>query len=157
MEDFSTVIWIIAIVAAMVFNGVSQARKQAKKHAGQSGKHAGNEAWPSWDAQTSAEMQRPAAEETARSAKRAELRPVPAPTVPSEGFGETTGKATDFMQSERLAPNSTTMTAQGSSAAGRAARAHAEATEDAAAEITEDFDLRKAVIYSEILKPKFDE
>lgn len=30
-------------------------------------------------------------------------------------------------------------------------------TAEAVAEITEDFDLRKAVIYSEILKPKFNE
>lgn len=30
-------------------------------------------------------------------------------------------------------------------------------TEEAVTEITEDFDLRKAVIYSEVLKPKFNE
>ena len=35
--------------------------------------------------------------------------------------------------------------------------AYDDAQEDATAEITEDFDLRRAVIYSEILKPKFDE
>ena len=32
-----------------------------------------------------------------------------------------------------------------------------DAQEAATAEITGDFDLRRAVIYSEILKPKFDE
>ena len=35
--------------------------------------------------------------------------------------------------------------------------AYDDAQEDVSAEITEDFDLRRAVIYSEILKPKFDE
>ena len=35
--------------------------------------------------------------------------------------------------------------------------AYDDAQEDVSAEIAEDFDLRRAVIYSEILKPKFDE
>ena len=50
MENFSTVLWIVVIAAAMIFNVVSQSRKQAKKQARQAGdRHAGSEAWPSWD------------------------------------------------------------------------------------------------------------
>ena len=33
MEDYSTVIWVVAIFAAMLFNATSQARKKAKKQA----------------------------------------------------------------------------------------------------------------------------
>lgn len=33
MENFSTVLWIVVIAAAMIFNVVSQSRKQAKKQA----------------------------------------------------------------------------------------------------------------------------
>ena len=50
MENFSTVLWIVVIAAAMIFNVVSQSRKQAKKQARQAGdRHAGSVAWPSWD------------------------------------------------------------------------------------------------------------
>ena len=31
MEDYSTVIWVVAIFAAMLFNATSQARKKEKK------------------------------------------------------------------------------------------------------------------------------
>ena len=49
MENFSTVLWIVVIAAAMIFNVVSRSRKQAKKQARQAGdRHAGSEAWPSW-------------------------------------------------------------------------------------------------------------
>gem|GEM_PF-5413100 len=42
MENFSTVLWIVVIAAAMIFNVVSQSRKQAKKQARQAGdRHAG--------------------------------------------------------------------------------------------------------------------
>ena len=37
MENFSTVLWIVVIAAAMIFNVVSQSRKQAKKQARQAG------------------------------------------------------------------------------------------------------------------------
>lgn len=50
MENFSTVLWIVVIAAAMIFNVVSQSRKQAKKQARQAGDRARrSEAWPSWD------------------------------------------------------------------------------------------------------------
>lgn len=154
MEDFTTVIWIIAIIAAMVFNGVSKARKEAKKHAGQGGKHTAHEAWPSWDTTTAAEMQRQA-EADDDSAETAELQPAATSAASLTGYGENTGKTADFMQSERLVSGNSTMAAQGR--AGKEAPEHPGTEDDTVAEITEDFDLRKAVIYSEILKPKFDE
>ena len=46
MEDYSTVIWVVAIFAAMLFNATSQARKKAKKQAHETEKHTQHEAWP---------------------------------------------------------------------------------------------------------------
>ena len=98
MENFSTVLWIVVIAAAMIFNVVSQSRKQAKKQARQAG-----------------------------SGHTAHL----------SGRGNA--------PKDRL------------TAAEHPHAAYDDAQEDVSAEIAEDFDLRRAVIYSEILKPKFDE
>lgn len=161
MEDFSTVIWIIAIVAAMVFNGVSKARKQAKRHAPQGDRHAGSEAWPSWD-EASAPDSSPAEPHPAQRTQRAELQPATMPEAQLPGYGETTPEMADYMQSERLRSHNTIQT--GSRLAQKNKKQPAEADEanetapdnEMALDI-ENFDLRKAVIYSEILKPKFYE
>ena len=65
MEDFASVIWIVIIVGAMIFNVVSQSRKARGKggHAPQHG-----EAWPSSVPQTPESAPRPAL--------RPELQPV---------------------------------------------------------------------------------
>ena len=117
MEDYSTVIWVVAIFAAMLFNATSQARKKAKKQA----------------------------HETA---------------APTPGFGEVARKTAAFKSSGRHAGRKNTSDGQSP----REEILHEEhaagdrhTTEKAVTEITEDFDLRKAVIYSEILKPKFNE
>ena len=72
MEDFASVIWIVIIVGAMIFNVVSQSRKARGKggHAPQHG-----EAWPSSAAQTPESAPRPAL--------RPELQPV-TPAFPDE-------------------------------------------------------------------------
>ena len=136
MENFSTVLWIVVIAAAMIFNVVSQSRKQAKKQARQAGdRHAGSEAWPSWD---------PA------------VAPGATPTMaPSAGFED----AAPAAGSGHTAPLSGRSDVQKGrmTATEHPHAAYDDAQEDATAEITEDFDLRRAVIYSEILKPKFDE
>ena len=137
MENFSTVLWIVVIAAAMIFNVVSQSRKQAKKQARQAGdRHAGSEAWPSWD--PAAGPQPDSREDTP---VRQEVQPAVAPgsghTAPLSGRSD--------VQKGRM------------TATEHPHAAYDDAQEDATAEITEDFDLRRAVIYSEILKPKFDE
>lgn len=87
MENFSTVLWIVVIAAAMIFNVVSQSRKQAKKQARQAGdRHAGSEAWPSWD--PAAGPQPDSREDTP---VRQEVQPAVAPgatptMAPSAGF-----------------------------------------------------------------------
>ena len=63
MEDYSTVIWVVAIFAAMLFNVTSQARKKAKKQVHETEKHTQHEAWPSWDMQSADEMRHPDSQE----------------------------------------------------------------------------------------------
>ena len=130
MENFSTVLWIVVIAAAMIFNVVSQSRKQAKKQARQADdRHAGSEAWPSWD---------PAAAPQPAPRKDAPVR--------QGGSGHTA-----HLSGRGNAPKDRLAAAEHPHAA------YDDAQEDVSAEIAEDFDLRRAVIYSEILKPKFDE
>ena len=142
MENFSTVLWIVVIAAAMIFNVVSQSRKQAKKQARQAGdRHAGSEAWPSWD--PAAGPQPDSREDTP---VRQEVQPAVAPGATPTMAGHTAPlSGRSDVQKGRM------------TATEHPHAAYDDAQEDATAEITEDFDLRRAVIYSEILKPKFDE
>ena len=80
--------------------------------------------------------------------------------APTPGFGEVARKTAAFKSSGRHAGRKNTSDGQSP----REEILHEEhaagdrhTTEEAVTEITEDFDLRKAVIYSEILKPKFNE
>lgn len=160
MEDYSTVIWVVVILAAMLFNATSQARKKAKKQAPGSEKHTQHEAWPSWDTKSADEMRHPDSLETISESETSELRPVMQRAVPTPGFEEVARKTTDFKSSGRH-------TGRKNAPDGRHpleeilheehAAGDKHTTAEAVAEITEDFDLRKAVIYSEILKPKFNE
>lgn len=159
MEDYSTVIWVVVILAAMLFNATSQARKKAKKQAPGSKKHTQHEAWPSWDTQSADEMRHPDSQETISESETGELRPVMQRVAPTPGFEEVARKTADFKNSGRHTVRKNVPDGH----------LHEEilheehttggnhTTEEAVAEITEDFDLRKAVIYSEILKPKFSE
>lgn len=159
MEDYSTVIWVVVILAAMLFNATSQARKKAKKQAPGSEKHTQHEAWPSWDTQSADEMRHPDSRETISESETGELRPVMQQAVPTPGFEEVARKTADFKSSGRHTvrknvpeghPHEEILHEEHSTR-------DKHTTEEAITEITEDFDLRKAVIYSEILKPKFNE
>ncbi|WP_032135831.1 hypothetical protein [Alistipes onderdonkii] len=148
MENFSTVLWIVVIAAAMIFNVVSQSRKQAKKQARQAGdRHAGSEAWPSWDP---AAAPQPAPRKDAPV--RQEVQPAMASAAGFEDAAPEGGSGhTAHLSGRGNAPKDRLTAAEHPHAA------YDDAQEDVSAEIAEDFDLRRAVIYSEILKPKFDE
>ena len=153
MEDYSTVIWVVAIFAAMLFNATSQARKKAKKQAHETQKHTQHEAWPSWDTQSADEMRHPDSQESVSGAETDRLRPAMQQPAPTPGFGEVARKTADFKSSGRhTGRHPLEEILHEEHAAG-----DKHTTAEAVAEITEDFDLRKAVIYSEILKPKFNE
>lgn len=160
MEDYSTVIWIIVIVVAMIFNATSQARKKAKKQAHETEKHTQHEAWPSWDSKSADEMRHPDSQETIPGTETAELQPATLQSAPADRLEEMARETADFRPDRQHAPLKT---------APASGQAHQEilhedhsagdkhTTEEAVTEITEDFNLSKAVIYSEILKPKFSE
>lgn len=158
MEDLSTVLWIVVIVAAMVFNGISQARKQAKKQAPKADRHAGSEAWPSWDKASAPERGMPATTEMPeREPAMHPATAMAATTIaPSPGFESVDEEAAAPGQPEHRTGHGNTPKAHAAQA-GHPYAVQAHQQDDVLGEITEDFDLRRAVVYSEILKPKFDE
>ena len=105
-------------------------------------------------------MRHPDSQETVSGAETDRLRPAMQQPAPTPGFGEVARKTADFKSSGRH-------TGRKNAPDGRHpleeilheehAAGDKHTTAEAVAEITEDFDLRKAVIYSEILKPKFNE
>lgn len=160
MEDYSTVIWIVAIAAAMIFNATSQSRKKAKRQTHEPPKHDGSEAWPSWDTQSMDEMRHPDSQETIPATETPELQPETLYSAPVDRLEEMVRETADFGRNKQLAARKTGTIARRPQQEIRhenQAVADMQTTEEAVTEITEDFNLRKAVIYSEILKPKFNE
>ena len=112
MEDYSTVIWVVAIFAAMLFNATSQARKKAKKQAHETEKHTQHEAWPSWDMQSADEMRHPDSQETVSGAETDRLRSAMQQAAPTPGFGEVARKTAAFKSSGRHAGRKNTSDGQ---------------------------------------------
>lgn len=155
MDDFATVIWVVIIAGAMIFNVVSQSRKARGKGARTPGHE---EAWPS--------QAHPESEPDPMPAPRPTPWPV-APVFPDEC------QSLEEIPAEEYAPEHTTP-----KAAGRGHLRHQtvnrlmddswndeiaahsltnNAPDAATTSQTEEFNLRQAIIYSEILKPKFEE
>ena len=155
MDDFATVIWVVIIAGAMIFNVVSQSRKARGKGARTPGHE---EAWPS--------QAHPESEPAPMPAPRPTPWPV-APVFPDEC------QSLKEIPAEEYAPEHTTP-----KAAGRGHLRHQtvnrlmddswndeiaahsltnNAPDAATTSQTEEFNLRQAIIYSEILKPKFEE
>ena len=155
MDDFATVIWVVIIAGAMIFNVVSQSRKARGKGARTPGHE---EAWPSQAHQESEPAPMPAP------------RPAPwpvAPVFPDEC------QSLEEIPAEEYAPEHTTPKAAGrghlrhqtvnrlmDDSGNDEIAAHSltnNAPDAATTSQTEEFNLRQAIIYSEILKPKFEE
>ena len=155
MDDFATVIWVVIIAGAMIFNVVSQSRKARGKGARTPGHE---EAWPSQAHQESEPDPMPAP------------RPAPwpvAPVFPDEC------QSLEEIPAEEYAPEHTTPKAAGrghlrhqtvnrlmDDSGNDEIAAHSltnNAPDAATTSQTEEFNLRQAIIYSEILKPKFEE
>lgn len=155
MEDFATVIWVVIIAGAMVFNVVSQSRKARGKGARTPGHE---EAWPS--------QAHPESEPDPMPAPRPAPWPV-APVFPDEC------QSLEEIPAEEYAPEHTTPKAAGrghlrhqtvnrlmDDSGNDEIAAHSltnNAPDAATTSQTEEFNLRQAIIYSEILKPKFEE
>lgn len=155
MDDFATVIWVVIIAGAMIFNVVSQSRKARGKGARTPGHE---EAWPS--------QAHPESEPDPMPAPR----PAPwsvAPVFPDEC------QSLEEIPAEEYAPEHTTPKAAGrghlrhqtvnrlmDDSGNDEIAAHSltnNAPDAATTSQTEEFNLRQAIIYSEILKPKFEE
>ena len=155
MDDFATVIWVVIIAGAMIFNVVSQSRKARGKGARTPGHE---EAWPS--------QAHPESEPAPMPAPRPAPWPV-APVFPDEC------QSLKEIPAEEYAPEHTTPKAAGRGhlrhqtvnrlmvdSGNDEIAAHSltnNAPDAATTSQTEEFNLRQAIIYSEILKPKFDE
>ena len=155
MDDFATVIWVVIIAGAMIFNVVSQSRKARGKGARTPGHE---EAWPS--------QAHPESEPDPMPAPRPAPWPV-APVFPDEC------QSLEELPAEEYAPEHTTPKAAGrghlrhqtvnrlmDDSGNDEIAAHSltnNAPDAATTSQTEEFNLRQAIIYSEILKPKFEE
>ena len=155
MDDFATVIWVVIIAGAMIFNVVSQSRKARGKGARTPGHE---EAWPS--------QAHPESEPDPMPAPRPAPWPV-APVFPDEC------QSLEEIPAEEYAPEHTTPIAAGKGhlrhqtvnrlmddSGNDEIAAHSltnNAPDAATTSQTEEFNLRQAIIYSEILKPKFEE
>ena len=155
MDDFATVIWVVIIAGAMIFNVVSQSRKARGKGARTPGHE---EAWPS--------QAHPESEPAPMPAPRPAPWPV-APVFPDEC------QSLEEIPAEEYAPEHTTTKAAGrghlrhqtvnrlmDDSGNDEIAAHSltnNAPDAATTSQTEEFNLRQAIIYSEILKPKFEE
>ena len=155
MDDFATVIWVVIIAGAMIFNVVSQSRKARGKGARTPGHE---EAWPS--------QAHPESEPAPMPAPRPAPWPV-APVFPDEC------QSLKEIPAEEYAPEHTTPKAAGrghlrhqtvnrlmDDSGNDEIAAHSltnNAPDAATTSQTEEFTLRQAIIYSEILKPKFEE
>lgn len=147
MEDFASVIWVVIIVGAMIFNVVSQSRKARGKNAKQA-PH--GEAWPS-SPMPSATPVRPEPVAPAFPDECQSLEEIPAQeyepeytTLKTAETGALRHQTTDRLET---APERDEI----------AAHAITDAPEEGASSIAGEFDLQQAVIYSEILKPRFDD
>ena len=155
MDDFATVIWVVIIAGAMIFNVVSQSRKARGKGARTPGHE---EAWPS--------QAHPESEPAPMPAPRPAPWPV-APVFPDEC------QSLEEIPAEEYAPEHTAPKAAGrghlrhqtvnrlmDDSGNDEIAAHSltnNAPDAATTSQTEEFNLRQAIIYSEILKPKFEE
>ena len=155
MDDFATVIWVVIIAGAMIFNVVSQSRKARGKGARTPGHE---EAWPS--------QAHPESEPAPMPAPRPAPWPV-APVFPDEC------QSLEEIPAEEYAPEHTTPKAAGrghlrhqtvnrlmDDSGNDEIAAHSltnNAPDAATTSQTEEFNLRQAIINSEILKPKFEE
>lgn len=170
MEDFSTLIWIVVILAATI---ASRGRKARARSAAPPDEKADRPAdtasnptpsgWPAWpqipglpDFSTSEEpaprkapVSRPAVEHRAQTEQGRHIdtrKKSASPRMVQPGTAANIGKTTKPpRQSDTPTPSP------------KLEKCTPGQNEASGAEIAADFDLRRAVIYSEILKPKFDE
>lgn len=183
MEDFGSIIWLLVAVGALVFSSNSKARKRAREVAKRAkelqGEVTGREAWPSWDTPPQPDADEttgratswpvvPAAparkSRTTASASEPRHGAATAPAAASSSnrpaYDGRQGAAATEKSHRKAAgkPQTSRQNGVGDVVQSlRAAHANGTIAPDLATEIREEFDLRRAVLYSEIMKPKYEE
>lgn len=151
MEDFASVIWVIIIVGAMVFNVVSQSRKARGKGAKQI-PH--SEAWPSPRTRHADAFDSPGTPGAYYNRFPDECQSLE--EIPAQEY-EPEYAALKTTETEALRHQTTDRLKTAHETDEIAAHAISDAPEESSSSIVGEFNLRQAVIYSEILKPRFDE
>lgn len=184
MEDFAPLIWVLVIIGAATYGSFSQARKKAGEN---HKKHGHGEAWPSWDMSSAPEHesedqshefdelqkeQIPESAPRAREIHREERQHHPSHGQYTELGPKTKAYAHEFpttkvkyptyahtAETDVYAIEEVHAANTGVHTASKQAPDAFTETSDEAPEVhtDEEFDVRKAVIYAEILKPKYDE
>ena len=182
MEDFGSIIWLLVAVGALVFSSNSKARKRAREVAKRAkelqGEVTGREAWPSWDTPQSVADKatgRPTPWPVAPAAPARKSRTTASASEPRHGaatapaaasssnrpaYDGRQGAAATEKSHRKAAGKAQTSRQNGVGdvvQSLRAAHANGTIAPDLATEIREEFDLRRAVLYSEIMKPKYEE
>lgn len=185
MEDFGSIIWLLVAVGALVFSSNSKARKRAREVAKRAkqlqGEVTGREAWPSWDTpqppQSAADEVpgRPTPWPVAPAVPARKPRTTASASEPRHGAATAPATASSSNRPTYDGRQGAAATEKSRrNAAGkpqtshhngvgdvveslRAAHANGTIAPDLATEIREEFDLRRAVLYSEIMKPKYEE
>ena len=177
MEDYAPILWLLFIVVSMGFSALSKARKRAarradeteegqERNAGQGHPTVGSglpegfplpqqrsrrpATSPSTGGAKSTTQQTAAQRATAQQAAASRSQ-TPATASPQHGL-QHAGESLQRRHSSVSAAQPQVMAAMREKEPVRLPE-----TEETANEIVAEFDLRKAVIYAEILKPKFEE
>lgn len=156
MEDFGPIFWVAVTLAAMIYSSVSKAKKAAKKGS-TAPQNTPAEAWPTpsmpipqrqerqTPPSTDPQQEQYPGDEPLPAQIRQQIEPRPATSI-------------------QVSHPASSMSARTPKQPRKSAEHPAEASASPDKSQTEpqtpfyeDFDLRKAVIASEILKPKFDE
>lgn len=136
----------------MVFSAVTKARKKAQNEAPQQSEQ---EAWPSWDTTIGPEREQTSqpSYESLETIPESEFE-LPDYTSPTH----TSQQSQSVDQLTSMQPRKAAPALQSSmSQQQEVSPIEAQPSGVVNGDITEDFDLRKAVLWSEILKPKFKE
>lgn len=159
MEDLLPILVSAIVVIAAIANGISETKKKAQK---KSPTTPDGEAWPTWK-EVFTPDEHPVPTTVPEAAQR---RPEPNRDLAIEGESSVRKieprmpKHAPQANSVDIKPRSiyTTKPAAGDKQeAKNAPDPKKTANNEVSSDLIEDFDLRKAVIYSEIIKPKFDE
>lgn len=181
MEDFATIIWLLVVIGAAIASRSRKARSRSmesepsgteRTRPADTVSHptpAKETAWPQIPGfpdlsprrapapQKSAQSVGPAAKSVNPAAKTEKHRP--AGQKQGSAFRKREGNSRTTQPGNAVPAGNTTQGGPNAPSPVRAATAiqGSPQHEASAAEIAADFDLRRAVIYAEILKPKFDE